>query len=52
MKIPSEHTLETHACFVMHETQQSEQVMQLLKMIMHFHSAVTESPGVVFAEIS
>lgn len=50
MKIPSEHTRKT---FVMHKAvQQSEQVMQLLKMIMRFHYAVTESPGVVFAEIS
>lgn len=32
--------------------QQSEQVVQLLTMIMHFHSAVTESPGAIFTEIS
>lgn len=37
----------------MHRTvQQPEQVMQMLTMIMHFHSAVTESPGAIFTEIS
>lgn len=46
-------TLRTHACFVMHGTvQQSERVMRLLTMIMHFHSAVTDSPGAIFTEIS
>ncbi len=32
--------------------QQSEQAMRLLTMIMHFHCAVTESPGAIFTEIS
>lgn len=37
----------------MHGTaQQSEQMMRLLTMIMHFRSAVTESPGAIFTEIS
>lgn len=48
-----ENTIRTHACFVMHGSlQQSEQVMRPLTMIMHFHSAVTESPGAIFTEIS
>lgn len=51
-KIPSGHTRDT--CLLCHArtVQQSEQVMRLLTMIMHFHSAVTPSPGAIFREIS
>lgn len=49
-----ESTLRTHkrrARFVMHGTiRQSELVMRLLTMIMHFHSAVTVSPGAIFRD--
>lgn len=44
--------LPSHEKIPFRRVQQSEQVMRLLTMMMHFHSAVSASPRAIFTEIS